>query len=854
MTMARKALLIGSQTGGLSGVENDIESMAAVLDRWGFASTRCVAANACRAGILDEYERLIADAGPDDAVVIYYSGHGGYGRRRDPDGNPRPAMARQFIVPTDFDESSEGDFRGIMSAELSILLARLTERTKNVTVALDCCHAAHMCRGDERQLVVKAQPRPVPYSVLVHHFEGLRQQGEHFDRWQPPSNPWAVRIVACAPEQSAYEYSNADGIRTGMLTDALVEALTYAHSGGLRVSWSRVVERVRQRVLTYLPAQRPEAEGPAHRLIFETAEVDSVASLPVLVSGDRVSLEGASLVGVQVDDEFAIMPPDSTGLDDAAKLGDVVIDEVHAMAAGGVLRVCKPDAPVPLGARAYQTKAAAPAMPVRLPGDGRGSAALTKEVAGSPILRSAEPDEPCSVKVESGDAGELTIWDRAGPLHPPRVADEAGVEHIMRNLKRLAWASSLRRLADDPAHALDTPVEVEFGLVNGGEAEPLPTSGAILYLGQRIYIRVRNRGEKRIYVSLVDIGVSSQVTILNTASPAGEAVDPGATYTFGWNDLKGVLQGSKVTWPAGLVQATPRPETVIILATSQPQNIRGLEQPGVRDAPSWDARFVEGQPRSALERVLDQIDHGGMRDLTPEEGSSVRYTVRAVEFELVPEPPPVAEEPEFQVDERPESSVLLWSPKSAVPTTVAVRLTDLVVHHNRAFRSADIRLDTIVLTRGADGQPVHAAQTERFSNVRDGDAIPLDKTLVYHGPVVDYLDIAVWVSRDASGSLALGDLMQEKLTRPDVQIAMGQVTAVLVGAPQAAIAVAAIGASAVLINTAYHLLSRTLGNSSIGLYRTTILASERFGIGRPADQCAVRAQDFSFRYLIEDAS
>lgn len=845
--MACRALLIGSQTGGLSGVENDIDSMAEVLSRWGFASTRCVAANACRAGIFDAYERLIADARPDDALVIYYSGHGGYGRQRGTGNNGQPAMALQFIVPTDFDESSAGDFRGIMSVELSLLLARLTEKTKNVTVALDCCHAAHMCRRDELELVVKAQPRPVSYDVLEHHLQGLRSH-RNLDIWQPPGNPWAVRIVACAPEQSAYEYTNADGVRTGMLTDTLVGALREAQTGGLRVSWSTVTERVRQRVLTFMSAQRPEAEGPAHRLLFETAEADPVATLPVLVSGDRVSLDGAPLLGVRVGDEFTVMPPDSTGPDDETKIGDVTIDEVRAVAAAGVLQARRPEAAVPLGARAYQTKAAASAMPVRLPGGGKEPAALAKAVEDSPILRVAEPDEPGSVEVRAGEAGDLVIWDRIGPLHPPRAADEAGIAQAVRNLKRLAWASSLRCLTDDPAHALDTPIDVEFGLVNDGEAEPLPAAGSILYLGQRIYLRIRNNGDRRVYVSLIDIGVSSQVAILNTATPGGEAVDPGAVYTFGWNDLKDVLQGSQLTWPDGLMRALPRPETVLILITSEPQHIRGLEQHGVRGAPDGGAQLLPGAPRSSLERLLDQIDHGGVRDVAPDDGPSVRYAVRTVDFDLVPAPPPVGEEPEFQVDERPEPSMLLWSPKGAAPARVAVRLSDLVVHHNRAFRSADIRLDAMVLTRDLHGEPVYAAQTERFSNIRDGETLPLEKMLIYHGEAIDYLDLAVWVSRDASGSLALADLMQERLT-PDLQAAMAPAGAILASAPQAAMAVAAIGASAVLINSAYHLLNGIVGNT-IGLYRTTILAGERFGIGRPAG--TVRAQDFSFTYLVED--
>jgi len=447
------------------------------------------------------------------------------------------------------------------------------------------------------------------------------------------------------------------------------------------------------------------------------------------------------------------------------------------------------------------------------------------------------------------DDGELVIWDRVGPLHRPRRPDAEGVESLVRNLTILARAEALRRLADDPTYALDIPVEVEFGLVVGGEKEPLATSGAVLYLGQRIYLRVRNNGDRRCYVSLLDIGVSGRVGILTDSSPSGEPLDPGGEYTFGFNDLKNVLQGQQLVWPAELERAVPRPETVIVLVTSQPQHIRGLEQHGVRSAAA--PRPGGSALASPLERWFDQIASGGTRDIAPVGGRSVRYTVRAVHFELVPTPPPVVEEPEYQVDERPEASALLWSPRSVGPTTVAVRLSDLVVHRNRALRGATIRLDTMVLTRGTDGRPVYQARTERFCNVRDGETLPLDKMLIYHGPAVDYLDIAVWVSRDASGSLALADLMQEKVTDPDVQMAMGQVGALLTSAPQAAMAVAAIGAGAVLINAAYHLLTGIVGHS-IGLYRTTLLAGERFGVGRPGERRAVRAQDFSFTFAVEE--
>ncbi|WP_117212328.1 caspase family protein [Allorhizocola rhizosphaerae] len=839
--MARKALLIGSQTGGLEGVTNDIDSMERALGLWGFASVRCEAADATRAGILDAYQRLITEARDDDAIVVYYSGHGGFCRPREWRSGSRHEPPVQLIVPSDFDDSVEGDFRGIMAMELSELQASLTDRTKNVTVVLDCCHAAHMSREDELQPRVKALPRAVSYDIVMGHHETLLHRGApRVDL--PESNRWAVRIVACEPDKSAYEYFNGDGIRIGMMTEALTQALTEAHEAGLKVSWAGVAERVRQQVLAKMPAQRPDAEGPSQRLLFETTAADTVGTLPVIVSGDRARLSGAALLGVRVGDEFTVMPTDSSGPDPDTKLGDIVVEEIQTTTAVGPLRLRTPELGVPLGARAYRVKAAAPEMPVRLPdGDVRGLAQL---VEMNPILRPAEPDETGVVEVRAEEGG-LTIWDRYGAMHTPYPADRLGVVSVMKDLQRLAWANELRCLAADPANELETPVDVEFGLVREGQEEPLETSGSILYLNQRVYVRIRNRGSERVFVSLLNIGVSAKVTLLNKISPGGVPLDPGQEYTFGASGFKRVMQGSPLVWPQGLLRSQPRPETIVVLVMTEQQDLSALEGEGV-----GTNRVTLHGPRSQLERMIDQIGRGGLRDVV-EEGPPMRFTVRTVDFELVPVPPPVSEDPEFQVDERPPQSMLLWSPKGTPPSTVAVRLTDLVVHRNRAFRSADIRLDAVVITRGPGRQPVYGAWTERFSNISDGHALPLERVLVYHGPVIDYLDLAVWVSRDTSGSLALSDLLEEKLTDNDVQLAMGQLGGLLVAAPQAAMAVAAMGAGAVVINAAYHLLTGIVGNS-IGLYRTTMLAHEDFGVGRPESVCTIRAQDFSFTYLIED--
>lgn len=265
--MRHVALLIGAQTYDLTGVGNDVDTMSELLGRRGFTSTRCEGPLATRAGILDAYERLIRDTRPDDAVVVYYSGHGGLAVAPPalaPAG--RTALPRlQFIVPTDYAESTSSDFRGITAAELSVLLVRLANRTDNITVVLDACHAAHLSRGDD--LLVKAL-RQRAFLDVAEHLSRQRRRGLHPEVRHVLGNQSAVRVVACGRDRSAYEYTDRAGRRVGVFTEAV--ARTLAETGDQQATWAGLLPRIRARVSAVVPWQRPEAEGPAQRLLFRS--------------------------------------------------------------------------------------------------------------------------------------------------------------------------------------------------------------------------------------------------------------------------------------------------------------------------------------------------------------------------------------------------------------------------------------------------------------------------------------------------------------------------------------------------------------------------------------------------------
>ncbi|TCO52927.1 caspase family protein [Actinocrispum wychmicini] len=794
--MAHKALLIGAATGELSGVGNDVTAMADTLERWGFSSVRCERENASRAAILDAYERLIGQARPDDAVLVYYSGHGAYAA--DPkrgSGTPSPNTL-QLIVPTDIDESTEDDFRGITSPELSVLLARLTERTRNVTVVLDCCHSAHMSRVGNR--VVKGRTRPIPASMIMAHIDMIKRDGLALDLWHPPGNPYAVRIVACAPEQQAFEAANADGVQMGYLTDALTRYLTKARTSGTTVSWATVMNQVRQRVLDVCASQRPEAEGPARRVVFDTAELDPVASLPVTQVRDRIRIAGAPLFGVRPGDEFVVMPDDTPDPDDVRKVGDVRVDQIDGQAAYGPLVARDPDTSVPLGARAHLIRTALPPLPVAIDPQ---LDALVRAVGPVPIVRVAEDGETAPVRVEAGPAG-LTIHDAIGPLHAPHT-DQAVV---VAGLKRLARARALRCLTEEPGLALTTPVSIRFGRVAGGKAVPMPRSGGVVHSGQSICVTVRNESEiaETVYVSLLDVGVSGQISVLNPSSPSGMRLAAGKEYVFGGNDFTGKLPGMAVSWPASMPADVARPETIVVLVSSEPTETHVLTQAGVT---SRESRL------SRLERYLWQLGDGQVREVAPEAGRPVRFAVHTIDFDLVPTPAPAPETAVFQVDDRPTPAAVLGNERAvSQESTVRLYLSDLVVCHNRTFRCADVRFDTLVVTDGPTGHPEFHVHTERFTGINDGERLTLPDAPIFRGTARKRLDIAVWVAPDAPVDLAARLRTENARTASD------------------------------LIDAAQGILA-----GATGLYRNILLGTENFGA---AQHLSVDAPDFSFRCAV----
>ncbi|WP_327000456.1 hypothetical protein OHA72_35725 [Dactylosporangium sp. NBC_01737] len=122
------------------------------------------------------------------------------------------------------------------------------------------------------------------------------------------SNPLAVRLVACAPDETAYELPETASRRPqGVLTATLTRLLR--EPGSERLTWRQLIELLRPAVMDLVPTQRPEVAGPVDRYLFQAAERSASGVLAVRIRDGVAFLEHAALFAIGAGDRFALTAP-----------------------------------------------------------------------------------------------------------------------------------------------------------------------------------------------------------------------------------------------------------------------------------------------------------------------------------------------------------------------------------------------------------------------------------------------------------------------------------------------------------------------------------------------------------------
>jgi len=557
--MTRRALVIGSQVDGLSGVIHDTESMVALLEARGFEIDLRLGSEANRRGILEGYDQLTARSVAGDAAVIYYSGHGVYQTVAAERGS------WQSIVPTDYRESRPSDWRGITAWELSVLQVGLTKKTENVTVILDCCHSSQMSRFGA---IARALPHPV-HAGFTEHLDSLRaMHGKNFEEIHGLGNPHAVRLVACGQTESAYEYA-AQGSYRGAFTEALVDVLHQV--GDAPVSWQAISEAIRLRVLARFPLQRPAVEGPARRKPFSHTEVAMTSGVEIRIDGDKVRLAEGLLTGVCHNDIYAVMPAGSL-IYNGSPLAELEVVEVSALTALAHQRTGP--RPLPADAIAFPLRRGSAKRAVALEVPVEHRRLVEAEFAKHQSLRVATADDVPIATLRLVDR-VLVVDDACGRARRPmqfptdlRVAFEAIVS--------LGVAQGLRELDGEHGVAA-TELGLELGIVEDGHLRRLRDHGSAFGLGEKLYVRIANRSHRGLFVHVFNICADAEIQLMTHFARTGWLLDRRAPALVLGQAATGANVGVSLSWPRALDPTIPGLEEIVVVATLRRTNLAALE-------------------------------------------------------------------------------------------------------------------------------------------------------------------------------------------------------------------------------------------------------------------------------------
>ena len=286
---SRRALLIGIDhyakiAFSPRGSVNDLYLMEHVLLHFGFPKENiCILANqdATREGILDALEQLQENTKPENAVVIFYSGHGSQMTDREGD---EPDGLDETIVPYDSGRAPHPN-RDITDDELYIRLQNLAAITPNITVILDCSHSGTMTsdpiRRGERQAPPELRPIEMlpPSPIRWTSLEDPSTLGS--SGWFPISDRHTM-IAACKSYEGSFEIQLPDNLYHGALTYFLSRELL---ENGYRRNLRDMFETVAAQVTRHFPDQHPQLEGLTEReRVFDPTPSPLGAKILAIVS------------------------------------------------------------------------------------------------------------------------------------------------------------------------------------------------------------------------------------------------------------------------------------------------------------------------------------------------------------------------------------------------------------------------------------------------------------------------------------------------------------------------------------------------------------------------------------------
>jgi hypothetical protein len=511
--------------------------------------------DATRSAVIEGFRTHLGQAGPGDAALFWFSGHGSQAPVPSVLAHLEPSGMLQSVVCAD---SRRDGVTDLFDKEIAILVARIAARGPHTVLVMDCCNADGTTRAapapdastphareytplalTARRVPALADP-PALDRLLAELSDPVRAARYFTAVATRHHRPDHVALAACHAHQSAYEFPFAGGPR-GVFSHALLEQLEQL---GPDSTYRSLMTGARCYVEGRYPAQLPvlyPAAGALADQPFLGGGLKPPASPLTMYWADakwRWEMNAGACHGIDPG-----TPGDRTRVAVAAKGPLREANVVEVLADRSIVEPADgwtpdPAAQHPVVVSAVPVPAVAVAIGGR-PSDDPATAALvaaavrTAAPHGGPSthLRVVPVDDPAvtpELYVSTSRPGSACIRDAAGRrLYPDAAcASPADASAIAADLEHVARWRRIRSLSN-PAPRLEGAVRVEIAAALPGETVdprgrgPLSTGadGALdllyergrrtpagdAWLPPRVFIRLRNTSSQRLYCALLDL-------------------------------------------------------------------------------------------------------------------------------------------------------------------------------------------------------------------------------------------------------------------------------------------------------------------------------------------------------------
>jgi hypothetical protein len=599
-----------------------------------------------REAIIAGFREHLAQAGPNDVALFYYSGHGSQEPCPEKFWPIEPDHLDETLVCWDSREPGGWD---LADKELAYLIAHVANRGAHVVVILDSCHSGSATRGAQPQTAVRWIPadiRPRPPESFIFALSDLAQRSvgamPNPSGWQLLPEGRHVLLAACQDSETAKEYY-ADGKSWGAFSYFL--RTTLEGTRGV-LTYRDLFKQAQSRVRASIPAQSPQLEATQSTDVDRAFLGGALAACPpyftVSHAGNDWVLDAGSIHGLPTpsgDDTvvLALFPSDVSPDDmrqSAKALGQARVTSVMPQASRVTL-IGLEEADTSRTFKAVVVGLPLPPLGVRLEGEAEGLAlvrtALEQSANGTRSLYVREAESaPQLWLVACNGQYTLTRPDDERPL----VARITGfsAENARAAVQRLEHIARWMKTVDlqNPDSHLPTDAVAMSILKDGAEQDLHQLVFEYRYQNGKwekptYGVSLRNQSAQTLYCTVLGLWESFAIEPVFSQQPVVK-LEPGQEFS---RQLTASVPDD--VWQQGI---TDRQDILKLIACTAEFDARLLGQ-GKLDAARDVTRTTRGLgPRNTLSRLMNRVQTREADDQSADETivdwitSQVAMTIR----------------------------------------------------------------------------------------------------------------------------------------------------------------------------------------------------------------------------------